>query len=89
MTHTKRIYNNPNLKKTPRSHIDEGEYIPRGIPLTYHSYICMGRCRMCRNPTREPRLLRKQRKEQFRWQLRYELNNQPITLEEVNPWAII
>ncbi|NOR84535.1 hypothetical protein GQ473_00310 [archaeon] len=72
MTRTRRIYNNPNLKKTPRSHIDEGEYIPRGIPFTRRSWICMGMCRGCRDPEKDPRAIRNKMKSQFKFQLMYE-----------------
>lgn len=98
MTHTTRIYNNPRIKKAQRYNVDNREdihpllriYTDRmiGIPLTKRSWLCMGKCKVCRDPNREPRLLRKKRKEQFRLQLRSELNTQSITLEETNPWEI-
>jgi len=72
MSHTKRIYNNPRLKKTPRSHIDDDEYIPRGIPLTYRSWICMGKCPRCRDKKKEPRAIRNKNKEAFRLQITHE-----------------
>lgn len=71
---TKRIYNNPRLKKAQRFNLDDGLlHIWIGIPLTYRSWICMGKCRMCRDPNREPRLIRKRLKEQFRFDLKNEL----------------
>ena len=76
MSRTRRIYNNPNLKKTPRSHIDEDEYIPRGIPFTRRSWICMGKCPMCRDPEREPRVIRKKNAEELRFMLKQELNEE-------------
>lgn len=73
MSHTRRIYNNPRLKKAQRFNLDDGEmHLFVGIPLTKRSYICMGRCPMCRDPNREPRLIRKRTKEQFRFDLKNE-----------------
>jgi len=73
MSHTIRIYNNPRIK-APRYNVDDKEfYIPYGIPFTKRSWICMGHCPMCRDPNREPRLIRKRNKEQFRLQLKEEL----------------
>lgn len=77
MSHTKRIYNNPRLKKAQRFNLDDKEiHLFVGIPLTKRSWICMGRCPMCRDPNREPRLMRKRSKEQFR----FELKNESIIL---------
>lgn len=77
MSHTKRIYNNPRLKKAQRFNLDDGEiHLSVGIPLTRRSWICMGRCPMCRDPDREPRLIRKRTKEQFRFDLESELDDQ-------------
>lgn len=74
MSHTKRIYNNPRIKKAQRYNIDDGEIHPIvGIPYTYRSFICMGKCRMCRDPNREPRLIRKRIREQLRFDLKEEL----------------
>lgn len=74
MSHTKRIYNNPRLKKAQRYNIDDGNIHPIiGIPYTRRSWICMGRCPMCRDPNREPKLIRKRAKEQFRLELKNEL----------------
>lgn len=43
MSHTKRIYNNPNIKKAQRYNVDDKEaHIIIGIPYTYRSWICMG-----------------------------------------------
>ena len=82
MSHTYRIYNNPNLKKAQRYNLDDKSDIipllrihtsyPVGIPFTRRSWICMGRCKLCRDPNKEPRKLRKQRKEQLRSQLKEE-----------------
>jgi hypothetical protein len=75
MSHTERIYNR-RLKKTKRVNLDDGEiHLFGGFPLTIRSYICMGRCRMCRDPNKEPRLMRKRTKEQFRLELRSELDD--------------
>lgn len=75
MAHTQRIYNR-RLKKAQRFNIDDGEMHPFvGIPLTRRSWICMGRCIMCRDHNREPRLIRKRTKEQFRLELRSELDD--------------
>mgnify|MGYP003394579727 CR=1 FL=1 len=77
MSHTKRIYNRK-LKKAQRDDISLPNYINGiwinkvGFPYTWRSYICMGRCKMCRDPNREPKLIRKRRKEQFRFDLRNE-----------------
>ncbi len=85
MSHTRRIYNNPKLKKAQRFNWDALPIINDigikinnriiGIPYTRRSWICMGRCPMCRDPNREPRLIRKRRKEQFRWELKSELES--------------
>ena len=73
MTRTQRIYNR-RLKKTQRFNLDDGGiYLFVGIPLTRRSYICMGRCRLCRDPNKEPRLVRKRLKEQFRFEIKSEL----------------
>ena len=72
MSHTKRIYNR-RLKKAQRFNLDDGEIHPFiGIPLTIRSWICMGRCVMCRDSNKEPRLLRKRAKEQCRFELKSE-----------------
>ena len=74
MSHTKRIYNK-RLKKAQRFNIDDEKmHLWIGIPYTIRSWICMGRCRMCRDPNREPRLVRKRTKEQLRFELKSELN---------------
>lgn len=74
MSHTQRIYNR-RLKKAQRFNIDDGEiHIFVGVPLTRRSWICMGRCRMCRDPNRERKLIRKRTREQFRLELRSELD---------------
>ena len=77
MSHTLRIYNNPRLKKAQRFNLDDGEiHVEAGIPLTIKSWICMGRCKMCRDPNRETRLIRRRTKEQFRFELKSELNSE-------------
>lgn len=85
MSRTKRIYNNPRLKKTQRYYIDnppqdnilsewaKGTMLDVGIPFTKRSWICMGRCPMCRNPKREPRAIRRRLKTQLRYELPKEL----------------
>jgi hypothetical protein len=83
MSHTKRIYNNSRLKKAQRYNLDDMDDIhpslgchiisPIGIPFTRRSWICMGHCPMCRDHNREPKLLRKRNKEEFRLRLREEL----------------
>lgn len=76
MSRTKRIYNNPRLKKTQRYNLDDGEiHMIVGFPYTRRSYICMGRCKMCRDPNRDQRLVRKRKKQQFRFELKIELAN--------------
>lgn len=76
MSHTRRIYNNPRLKKAQRFNLDDGKmHLFVGIPLTRRSFICMGRCKMCRDPKREPRLIRKRIMEQFRFELKNELES--------------
>ena len=76
MSHTRRIYNNPRLKKTQRFSIDDGDiHLWVGIPYTFKSWICMGRCPICRDPNREPRLVRKRAKERLRLELKSELEN--------------
>ena len=78
MSHTLRIYNNPRLKKAQRFNLDDGGiHLGAGIPYTRRSYICMGRCRMCRDHNRDTRLIRKRTKEQFRFELKSELRREP------------
>ncbi len=81
MSHTKRIYNKP-LKKAQRFNLDDGKmHLFVGIPLTRRSWVCMGRCPMCRDHNRDPRLVRKRTKEQFRFELKSELESyQPVVL---------
>lgn len=75
VSHTKRIYNK-RLKKAQRFNLDDGKiHLFIGIPLTRKSFICMGRCKMCRDPNREPRLVRKRTKEQLRFELKSELKS--------------
>lgn len=75
MSHTKRIYNR-RLKKAQRFNLDDkGIHLWIGIPYTRRSWICMGRCPMCRDPNREPKIIRKRAKEQLRFELKDELNN--------------
>ena len=75
MSHTKRIYNK-RLKKAQRFNIDDGQiHLWTGIPMTIRSWICMGKCSLCRDPNREPRLIRKRTKEQFRFELKNELKD--------------
>ena len=57
MSRTKRIYNT----NTP------------GIPFTRRAWICMGRCKLCRDYNKEPRTIRKRLKAQFRHELPDEL----------------
>lgn len=76
MSHTRRIYNNPKLKKAQRFNLDDGKmHLFVGIPLTRRSWICMGKCRLCRDHNKEPRLVRKRLKEQFRLELENELKS--------------
>lgn len=75
MSHTKRIYNK-RLKKAQRFNLDDGKmHLFVGIPLTIRSWICMGRCPMCKDHNRDPRLVRKRTKEQFRFELENELKS--------------
>ncbi len=86
MTHTERIYNNPRIHKAQRYNLDDetdihpvlGSHVNRqvGIPLTRRSWLCMGKCPQCRDPNREPSLIRKRTKEQFRYELREELKDE-------------
>lgn len=76
MSRTKRIYNNPRLKKAQRYNLDDGIiHLIVGIPYTRRSYICMGKCPYCRDHNRDRRLIRKRTKEQFRFELKCELKN--------------
>lgn len=68
MTHTIRIYNRLKVKKAQRYNADTGYGI--GIPYTKKSWICMGKCQVCRDVNREPWLVRKRNKEEFRMELR-------------------
>lgn len=78
MSHTKRIYNK-RVKKAQRFNLDDGEiHWFVGIPLTRRSWICMCRCPMCRDHNKEPRLLRKRTKEQFRLELKSEFDEDNI-----------
>lgn len=73
MSRTKRIYNNPRIKAA-RYNLDDGEvHIQHGIPYTKRSWICMGKCSMCRNPKREPRIIRRQNNRELRLILSKEL----------------
>lgn len=75
MTRTKRIYNNPRIK-APRYNIDDEElHLHHGIPYTKRSWICMGRCPMCRDPKRETRAIRRTNKEELRFRLRQEFHS--------------
>ena len=87
MSRTKRIYNNPILKKTQRYYIDnlpndeilspwaQGVIINVGIPFTYRSWICMGHCPQCRNHDKDYKIIRKRNKEELRRELIfYEVN---------------
>ena len=67
MARTKRIYNNPRLKKTPRYNLDDNTFQPvYGIPYTWRSWICMGHCSMGRDPNCESRIIRKRLKMEIR-----------------------
>ena len=70
MSRTKRIYNNPSVKKAPRYNLDDGEtHIVHGIPFTRRSWICMGRCPQCRDPKQETKAVRRRAKDELRIQL--------------------
>jgi hypothetical protein len=77
MTRTKRIYNR-RLKKAQRNDLSlptyvNGIYINKvGFPLTWRSYICMGNCCKHKDHTKDQILLRKRKKEQFRFDLKNE-----------------
>lgn len=97
MSHTRRIYNR-RLKKAQRFNWDAppikneiGIVINNnivGIPFTRRSFICMGRCPMCRDPNREPRLVRKRTKEQFRFELKSELDScEPVDILNFDIYA--
>jgi len=98
MSRTRRIYNNPRLKKTQRFYWDAPEIVDErggviipinnvivGFPYTKYRQLCMGRCSMCRDAKKEQRTLRKQRKEQFRFDLMEEMKNQ-IVEDFFNTW---
>ena len=84
MSHTKRIYNR-RLKKAQRFNWDAppikneiGIIINNnivGIPYTRRSFICMGHCRGYKDHSKDQWKLRKQRKEQFEFEIKKELNN--------------
>lgn len=83
MSRTKRIYN-CRLKKAQRFNLDDGGiHIFIGIPYTIRSFICMGRCRMCRDHNKEPRLVRKRTKEQFRFDLKSEFDDNQLSLDSI------
>ena len=42
------------------------------IALGRRSWVCMGRCPQCRDKNREPSLIRKRTKEEFRYELQLE-----------------
>jgi hypothetical protein len=76
MTNTIRIYNR-RLKKAQRYDLRRSGYDSNGvsinhvgIPFTWRSYICMGNCRIHKDHTKDQRLLRKKRSEQFRFDLK-------------------
>lgn len=76
MSRTRRIYDNHRLKKAQRFNLDDGEiHLVIGIPMTRRSWICMGKCPVCRDPNRDPRLIRKRTREQFRFELKDELKS--------------
>ena len=76
MTRTKRIYNKLRLKKTPRYDLEDGSiHIVHGIPYTWRSWICMGKCPFCRDPKREPDITRKRMKEEMRRDWKSESKN--------------
>lgn len=70
MSRTRRIYNKK-IKKCQRYNIDIGIHIdPTGIPYTKRSWICMGKCPMCRDYKLEPKLIRKKNKEELRMEIK-------------------
>ncbi len=83
MSHTTRIYNNPRIKKAQRYNIDNQDDIEHilgthtsqqvGIPLTKRSWICMGKCPMCRDHNKETYLVRKRMKDRLRFELTKEI----------------
>ena len=85
MSHTTRIYNNPRIKKAQRYNIDDlddvhpllGTHTSQmvGIPLTKRSWICMGKCPMCRDHNKETYVIRKRMKEQLRLELKNEIGD--------------
>ena len=75
MSRTKRIYNNPRIKAA-RYNLDDKEiHLCHGIPFTWRSWICMGRCPMCRDPSKEPKAIRNKNKADLRLQLKHELTD--------------
>jgi hypothetical protein len=71
MSHTKRIYNKK-IKKAQRYNIEDINHNMVGFPYVRYGYICMGRCKMCRDSEKDQRVERKRRKEQFNLELRKE-----------------
>ena len=89
MSHTKRIYNR-RLKKAQRYNIHNSGYDKNGvrindvgIPFTWRSFICMGHCPIHRkDPNKDQKIVRKRRKEQFKFDLRNESKCQEKEKEE-------
>ncbi len=73
MSRTRRIYNNPRIKAARYNLDDDEKHICHGIPFTRRSWICMGRCPMCRDPKREPRAIRRKNDEELRFMLKNEI----------------
>ena len=91
LSRTKRIYNR-RLKKAQRTNLDDMQvHIIHGIPLTRRSQICMGRCPECRDHNKEPRIIRKRAKEEFRLQLVQEFavgTENDSMLQQTAPWEM-
>jgi len=58
--------------KISQMHASSDKY---GIPFTYRSWICRGRCKMCRDYNKEPRTIRRRLKARFRYELPDELES--------------
>ena len=96
MTRTIRIYNNPNLKKTPRYNLDEinkkfletGEVshiTNTGIPFTKKSWICVGNCKYCKDPSNST----KQRRLSYKNELLLQLKEEKDLLKNCSPIELL
>lgn len=93
MSKTIRIYNRKNLKKAQRYNLDEPEknlvginsYRCVGIPFTIRSWICMGNCPMCKDPSNST----KQRRLSYKNELLLQLKEEKDLLKNCTPIEIL